>query len=153
MSFVLVKSHANPPPSRAPLASLRDLRRLIPAEILTRALATAAMCGVMPRLDPKTGQEVEVADPVSIPDRIALSKYLLDKRLPAAKSEEVQDEATVDLTSIPLSPEEIKRLPLNELQRVIEAQFTVQQPDDATPDTVPPQDSQPMDAGDDHLHA
>lgn len=148
MSFVLVKSQS-PPKGRPPLlASLKDLRRLIPAEILTRALATAAMCGVMPRLDPKTGEEIEVADPVSVDKRIELSKYLLDKRLPAAKSEEVQDEATVDLTSIPLTPEEIKRLPLNELQRVIEAQFSITEP-------TPPQDSIPLEAegGDDHLHA
>lgn len=134
MTFALVKSKGG---TRVPgpvlgdgkMLTTRQLRDGIPAGTLLALQIEAALTGKLKRIDLATGEEVEVAEQVPMNERLKIIDKLVDKRLPAAKTTEVEDVGKADLSDIPLDAEEIKRMPISQLGRVIEAQFeTTPQP-------------------------
>lgn len=124
MSFALVKSKG-PILGDGAIYSSKTLRHAIPAAPLLAMLADAALSGKMRRIDTATGEEIEQARPIDVEDQMKVAQYLLDKRLPSHRAAEIEEGAKVDLKDAPLTPEEIKRLPLSELTRVIEATYEV----------------------------
>ena len=115
------------------LISPKDLRNGIPTAALLSLQIDAALSGCLRVLDSQTGEEVAPAIPISVQDRLKLIDTLVGKRLPAAKVQEADDDA-VDLNDAPTTREDIKRLSLSELGRVIEASFKVSHaPDEQEP--------------------
>lgn len=106
------------------LISPKDLRNGIPTAALLSLQIDAALSGCLRVLDSQTGEEVAPAIPISVQDRLKLIDTLVGKRLPAAKVQEADDDA-VNLDDAPVSTEDIKRLPLSELGRILEASFKV----------------------------
>ena len=141
--FALIRGPSGRVMTVSPGLKASQLRRLIPAELLTVMLAEAAVTGVYRKFDLETGEEVGAAEPVPQAERIRLAERLLDKRLPSQKAAEAEVEQTAisDLAKIPLDLEEIKRMTLTEMGSIIEATFT---PTSSNP--IPPQDSMPLEA-------
>lgn len=130
MTFSLVKSKGptslklpGPITGDGKQLTTRQLRDGIPAGALLALQIEAALTGKLKCIDLETGEEVGVATPVPQSEIMKLRQYLIDKRLPAAKTTEVEDVGKADLSDIPLDAEEIKRMPISQLGRVIEAQF------------------------------
>ena len=130
MTFALVKSKGpaslklpGPITGDGKVLTTRQLRDGIPAGTLLALQIEAALTGKLKRIDLLTGEEVEVAEQVPMNERLKIIDKLVDKRLPAAKTTEIEDQGKADLSDIPLDAEEIKRMPISQLGRVIEAQF------------------------------
>jgi hypothetical protein len=126
MTFSLVRSKG-PLLGDGQLVSAKDLRNGIPAGPLLALMVDAALSGKLRAIDTETGEEVSPATPISTQDRLKLMSNLVDKRLPSMKAEEVQTEVT-NIADAPVNPEDIKRMSLSELGRVIEATFKVTPP-------------------------
>ena len=107
------------------LLPMRALRNAIPAAPLLSLLIDAALSGNMRQIDSATGEEVAPARPIQAHEQVKIAQYLLDKRLPTPRAAETEDSAAIDLKDAPLTPEEIKRLPLSEITRIIEATYSV----------------------------
>lgn len=136
MSFALVRSKG-PIRGDGHVIDAKALRKAIPTAHLLAAQIEAALSGQVRQIDLHTGEDIGPARPIRPEDQLKLQQYLLDKRLPAAKAEEVEEGPKADLNKITLSPEEIKRMPLSELGRVIEATYEVK----INPDEPPTTDS------------
>lgn len=133
MTFALVKSKGplsprlpGPVTGDGKMLTTRQLRDGIPAGTLLALQIEVALTGKLKRIDLLTGEEAEVAENVPMNERLKIIDKLVDKRLPAAKTTEVEDVGKADLSDIPLDIEEIKRMPISQLGRVIEAQFETQ---------------------------
>lgn len=111
---------------RGCFANSRELKRLIPAQVLIKMQVVAAMTGFLPTYD-EHGNEVEVAQPVPLPMRMDLINRLVDKRLPNMKAVE-GDERTIDLSNLPTEQADANAMTPDELQRAIEATYTVEEP-------------------------
>jgi len=133
-SAMLVRADPLRRPRRSTPASLR---KLVPGHLLMKTLSTAALTGLLPTYNPNTGAEEAVAVPVSTPERIGLAKFLLDKVVPNARPTDME-ERQVDPTNLPTDPEEIKRLPMSELAKAIEAQYTINPSPDSQLDSDAP---------------
>lgn len=147
MSFALVRSKG-PVRGDGHLLDTKTLRKGIPAAQLLRAQIEAALTGQVKQIDLETGEEIAPARPVTAEIQLKLQQYLLDKRLPTARAEEVEEGPRADLTKISMTPEEIKRMPLSELGRVIEATYerlpnANADSDSATPDSEPHEPADP----------
>lgn len=124
-----------------------QLRKLIPAELLTSMLSEAAISGFFRNFNIETGEEMAPATPVSTLDRLSITKYLLDKRLPSAKAAEEDEAPPLDVARMLPDPEELKRLSISELGKIVEATYRLEE---ATPLPIhatapdPPQDSEPV---------
>lgn len=127
MTFALIKAKG-PVTGDGRALTTRQLRDGIPAGVLLAMQIEAALTGKLKRIDITTGEEVEVAEQIPLNERLKLIDKLVDKRLPAAKTTEIEDQGKADLSNIPLDAEEIKRMPISQLGRVIEAQFETQSP-------------------------
>ena len=127
MSFALIKAKG-PVSGDGRALTTRQLRDGIPAGILLALQIEVALTGKLKRIDIATGEEVEIAEQVPMNERLKIIDKLVDKRLPAAKTTEVEDQGKADLSDIPLDAEEIKRMPISQLGRVIEAQFEASAP-------------------------
>jgi len=126
MSFCLVRSKG-PIIGDGLLLSRKHLRNAIPAGPLLDIMIDAALTGNVKKLDSATGEEIGAATPLSTEAQLKLVQWLLERRLPAMKAPDAStdEETVVDLREVPTTPEDIKRLPLSQLGRVIEAQFRV----------------------------
>ncbi len=124
MSFALIRSKG-PVAGDGRILTKKQLRDAIPAGPLLALQIDAAFTGRIKCIDTATGEEVGIAFPIPIPERLKLIQTLVDKRLPAAKTMELDDDGHADLSELSLDPEEVKRLPLSQLSRVLEAQFEV----------------------------
>lgn len=135
MSFSLIRS-SRPPVGVDDYASrtrainvARAVRDGIPVRALMSLIIDAALTGMCKRVDPLTGEEVLPAQPITPDRQLDLAMKLVDKRIASARV--VEEEAPpppLALENLTLSPEEIKRMPLSELGRVVEATYTVPVP-------------------------
>lgn len=137
MSFALVRSKG-PIRGDGHVIDAKALRKAIPTAHLLAAQIEAALSGQVRQVDLATGEDIGPARPIRPEDQLKLQQYLLDKRLPAAKAEEVEEGPKADLDKITLSPEEIKRMPLSELGRVIEATYEVKNEPQPQPQPTDP---------------
>ena len=135
MSFALIRGKG-PVRGDGHLLDAKTLRKGIPAGPLLGILVEAALAGQLRQIDMFTGEDIGPAKPIGPLEQMKLAQYLLDKRLPTSKAEEVEEGPRVDLAKVPLTAEEIKRLPLSEIARVIEATFEVKH-DGSLPDSHP----------------
>lgn len=104
------------------------LRDSIPAAILMDILVDAATTGLVKRVDALTGEEIGPSQPIEPMEQLKLAESLLNKRLPAPKALEVEDERDgMDIGNIPTGKEDIKRMTLSQLSQAIEAQYEVSQ--------------------------
>jgi len=97
----------------------------------------AALTGHLKAIDLTTGEESGPAEKISVDNRLKLLDALVKKRLPDAKSAEVEEDRAADLENLPIDPEDIKRMPLSQLARVIEAQFEELKAPAPTPEETP----------------
>ncbi len=133
MSFALVRSRG-PIRGDGHIVDVKSLRKAIPAAHVLNALVEGALGGCLRQIDTATGEDVGPARPITVELQAKLLTDLLNKRLPTTRAEEIEDGPKADLDKITMTPEEIKRMPLSELGRVIEATY------EKNPD-VPPSDS------------
>lgn len=124
--FALIRGPSGKVATISPGLKASQLRRLIPAELLTVMLAEAAVTGVYRKFDLETGEEIGAAEPVPQAERIRLAEKLLEKRLPSQKAAEEEAAPVSDISKLPMSPEDIKRLTLTEIGHAIDATYTVQ---------------------------
>lgn len=134
MTFSVVR-FARPPASlhkslqnNGPIAltSARALRERIPLELLMDLVVDAALTGKCKRVDPTSGEEVDIAQPITPDRQLDIAMKLIPMRLPALKSADEEPSSTPLLASdIEMSPEEIKRMPLSQLGKIIEATYTL----------------------------
>ncbi len=134
MSFALIRSKG-PIRGDGHIIDVKSLRKAIPAAHILNALVEIALSGRLSQIDLATGEEVGPARPVSVELQQKTLLDLLNKRLPTTRAEDIEEGPKADLDKITLSPEEIKRMPLSELGRVIEATYEkVPTTNDPTPD-------------------
>lgn len=127
--------------------SPRDLRKMIPTVALLKTMTQVALCGVLPKLDPNSGEEVGPAAPVTPAESVAAAKYLLDKALPALKSEEDSTDTGFDRTRLrDLSKDDIRRMTKQEVEAALEASFTLEVGDHDPGQSVSP-DAPPLATG------
>lgn len=122
----------------------RELRRLIPGEVVIGLLVRAAVTGLLPALD-ENGLEVSVATPIDAKTRMDTLRYLANKRVPDPKAEE-EGARELDLSALPKTAAEARELTPAELDEAIEATFQVQEtpPCQSPPNTTT---SPPVTAG------
>jgi hypothetical protein len=115
--------------SRGVAKTAKELRKLIPAELIIRMLVETAVTGLLPAYD-RNGDEVAAATPIDPKTRLDTLRYLADKRVPNPK---VEDEGGRDFdpTTLPASVKEAQELTPAELDEAIAATFTI------TPETSP----------------
>ncbi len=131
MSFALVRSKG-PIRGDGHIIDVKTLRKAIPAAHLLQAMVEGALTGRLSQVDIHTGEETGPARSIPVELQAKLITDLLNKRLPTTKAEDIEEGPKADLDKITLSPEEIKRMPLSELGRVIEATYTKVENDPAT---------------------
>ena len=140
MTFSLIRS-ARPPFSlnnKFSTSTARAIRERIPVETLVDLVVDAAMSGKCRRIDPATGEEVEPAQSITPDRQLDLALKLIDKRLPTLKSADSDlHDSTPTFANIEMSPEEIKRMPLSELGRIMEATYTMTPHPDALTQVQP----------------
>ncbi len=108
------------------LSSARALRERLPLEMLMDLVVDAALTGKCKRVDPVTGEEVDAAQPITPDRQLDLAMKLIPMRLPALKSADEEPITTpLAASDVEMSPEEIKRMPLSELGKIIEATYTM----------------------------
>ncbi len=122
MTFALIRSKG-PIQGDGKVLTTKQLRDAIPVGPLLAIQIDAALTGKIKCIDTLTGEEVGVATPLPINERLKLIDTLVGKRLPAAKTTDLDEGGAADLKDLSIDPEEVKRLPLSQLSRVIEAQF------------------------------
>lgn len=127
MSFSLVRSKGRII-GDGQVMSAKRLRDAIPAGVLLALQIDAALTGKVRQIDTETGEDVGPARPIEPETQLELMERLLKKRLPDAKSADVEADRAVDLDELPTDPEEVKRLPISQLGKLIEAQFTPREP-------------------------
>jgi hypothetical protein len=134
MAFALIRSKG-PVTGDGALITTKALRQGIPAGLIMSMQIEAAVTGVLRKIDLATGEEVGTAEPVPQAERLKLLENLVKKRLPDAKVADVEEDRAANLDDLPVDPEDVKRMPLSQLTRVIEAQFEkVPEPLDNAPD-------------------
>lgn len=112
----------------------KELRRMIPGELVLGLLVRAAVTGLLPAYD-QEGNEVSVATPIDTKTRMDTLRYLANKRVPDPKSTE-EEGRELDLSDLPTTLAEARELTPKELDEAIEATFQVTQ---ETPPCPPPQ--------------
>ena len=122
MAFALIRSRG-PVKGDGVELTTKQLRQGIPAAACLALQIEAALTGHLKAIDLTTGEESGPAEKISVDNRLKLLDALVKKRLPDAKTAEVEEDRAADLENLPLDPEDIKRMPLSQLARVIEAQF------------------------------
>lgn len=121
MAFSLIRSKG-PVTGDGAILSPKQLREAIPAEALLLIQVDAAVSGKVRQIDLETGEETGPARPIDPEVQLAVGEKLLKKRLPDAKTEDVNDaDRVVNLNDVPTDKEEIKRLTSSQLTRIIEA--------------------------------
>lgn len=114
--------------------TVKELRKLIPVELLLRMQTEAAVTGLLPAYDKHTGEEVAAATPVDVKTRLELARFLTNKRMadPKAAEDEGRD---FDPSTLPTTLKEAQELTPAELDAAIAASFTIQE---NTPCPTPP---------------
>lgn len=133
MSFALVRSKG-PIRGDGHVIDVKTLRKAIPAAHLLQAMVEGALSGALSQVDLHTGEEIGPARPIPVELQAKLLTDLLNKRLPTTRAEEIEEGPKADLDKITMTPEEIKRMPLSELGRVIEATYERVKPDEPATD-------------------
>lgn len=106
--------------------TVKELRKLIPIELLLRMQTEAAVTGMLPAYDRNTGEEVAAATPVDTKTRLELARFLTNKRMadPKAAEDEGRD---FDPSTLPTTLKEAQELTPAELDAAIAASFTIQE--------------------------
>jgi hypothetical protein len=148
MAFALIRAKG---PVRGDGVELttKQLRQGIPAAACLALQIEAALTGHLKKIDLVTGEEVGTATALSDEQRLKLLDALVKKRLPDAKTAEVDEDRAADLENLPIDPEDIKRMPLSQLARVIEAQF--EELKTPAPEETPVVSPAPAPVADDYL--
>ena len=116
--------------------TVKELRKLIPIELLLRMQTEAAVTGLLPAYDKHTGEEIAAATPVDTKTRLELARFLTNKRMadPKAAEDEGRD---FDPSTLPTTLKEAQELTPAELDAAIAASFTIQENEPCPPPPPP----------------
>jgi hypothetical protein len=134
MAFALVRPR---------VMTMSELRRSLPAANLAHMMITGALMGVLPRYNSK-GEEDGPADPLSAAQRIEIADKLLKKVLPDLKTDEPVETRTIDASTLPTDPEQLRRFTTDQIRAAIEADFTSQYQEASAQPLAPETPSAPL---------
>jgi hypothetical protein len=123
---------------------LEEIRAHLPIRTYLGALHEGFMTGYLPKFhrDPSGNWVPDPVDPtipqspLSERERMDIARYLVDKALPNQRPPELEDiPPEGDVESAASNPQDLERLPLTELRKIVDASYEiVQKKVDDTPD-------------------